>query len=152
MPNAPLATSILTLLVTVAALAPTGCARSRADQLRDRSSQVERKLINERDRVLAGAADADRESRMSHLQTLRLGLSVINVSIVTVPLMLTSDDQRSVGYSVLDEAIGTIDWNIPIYGTSSAGQLRPYPTLFSPNTGLDYETIRRGNAPAGTAQ
>ncbi len=150
--NRPLSVLISMLLMSVATLALSGCARSRADQLRDRSSEVERKLINERDRVLVDAADAEREARMSHLQTLRMGLSVVNVSIVTVPLVLTSDDQRAIGYSVLDEALGTIDWNIPMYGTSTAGQLRPYPTLFSPQSGLDYESIRRGNAPAGIAR
>lgn len=152
MSNRPLAPSFLMLLLTVSAMALSGCARSRADQLRDRSARVEQKLMSERDRILADSAAADREARMSHLQTLRLGLSVVNVSIVTVPLMLTTEDQRTIGYSVLDETIGTIDWNIPIYGSSSAGQLRPYPSLFSPQTGLNYDAIRRGDTPSGIAR
>ena len=86
---------------------------------------------------------------LSHLQTLRLGLSAVNVSIVSVPLMLTDENQRAVGYSVLDEAIGTIDWNIPIYQSGSSVVPRPFPALFSPQSGLDYSAIRRGDTPPG---
>lgn len=129
-----------------------GCTRSRAAVLRDRSAVIEKKLISERDRALADSAAAERESRMSHLQTLRLSLSVINVSIVTVPLVLTTENERAIGYSVLDEALGTIDWNIPYDATASTSALRPYPTLFSPNTGLDYESIRQGGGTPGMAR
>jgi len=137
------------LLVAVAAMTLAGCSRSRADLLQDRSALVERKLLTERDRVLADPGAAERESRMSHLQTLRLGLSMVNVSIVSVPVMLTNEDERAIGYSVLDEALGTIDWNIPIYGSSSAATQRPYPALFSPQTGLNFAGIRRGNTVPG---
>ncbi|MCC6320144.1 MAG: hypothetical protein IT438_01765 [Phycisphaerales bacterium] len=138
-----------TALLAVAVATLPGCARSRAEVLRDRSATVERKLVSERDRVLANPTAADHESKMSHLQTMRVGLSMINVSIAAVPLMLADEAQREVGYSVLDEALGTIDWNIPIYISSPSTAQRDYPTLFSPLTGLDFAGIRRGDKPQG---
>lgn len=140
------------LLMTFVAAAFSGCARSRAEILQDRSAEVEGKLQAERDRVLADSAAADRDSRISHLQTLRAGLSMVNVSIVSVPLVLSTEDERAVGYSVLDEALGTIDWNIPIYGSGSSAQERPYPSLFSPQTGLNFAGIRAGNRPPGISR
>jgi len=134
-------------LVAVAAIL-TGCAKSHLELLQDRSGVVERKLLSERDRVLSDAA-GERDSRLSHLQTLRLGLSTVNVSIVSVPLLLRQEEERAIGYSVLDEALATIDWNIPIYGVRDATLLRPYPSLFSPQSGLDFSGIRRSKAPAG---
>ena len=133
-----------------------GCSRSRAEMLRDRSAMVERKLGAERDRVLSDTAAGNRESSLSHLQNLRLSLSMVNVSITSVPLLLGSDNEREIGYSVLDEAIGTIDWNIPIYGSSGAGgagsAAKAFPTLFSPQTGLDFAAIKQGNGPRGIAK
>lgn len=130
--------------------------------LRDRSALVERKLEAERDRALGNTSPGSRETELSHLQNLRLSLSVVNVSITSVPLLLGSDNEREIGYSVLDEAIGTIDWNIPLYGSaSSAGSgsgvgagsaARAFPALFSPQTGLDFAAIRQGNGPRGIAK
>lgn len=143
--------SLLVTALVAAVAAGTGCARSRAELLRDRSAYVEQKLEAERDRVLVNTAPAERDARLSHLQNLRLGLSVVNVSIVSVPVMLKSEDERAIGYSVLDEAVGTIDWNIPIYAGGAAG-LRPYPALFSPQTGLDFAAIRKGDGVKGIAK
>lgn len=139
---------MMALLAITVAMLP-GCARSRSEILRDRSATVERKLVSERDRVLANPTAADHESKMSHLQTMRVGLSMINISITAVPLMLADEAQREVGYSVLDEALGTIDWNLPIYISSPSTAQRDYPTLFSPLTGLDFAGIRRGDRPQG---
>lgn len=140
------------VLLALAAISMPGCSKSRAELLQDRSALIEDKLQSERDRVLTNPAASERESQMAHLQSLRLGLSMVNVSIVTVPVVLSTEDERAIGYSVLDEALGTIDWNIPIYGSASSGTQRPYPVLFSPQTGLDFASIRRGNAPPGIAR
>ena len=156
----------LTRLVVLAILVAQvcglgGCSRSRAEMLRDRSATVERKLELERNRVLtegeiANSGRGGRDGAISHLQTLRGALSLVNVSIASVPLLLTEPDQREIGYSVLDEAIGTIDWNIPIYsssGTGGAGSAaKAFPTLFSPQTGLDFSAIKQGNGPRGIAK
>ncbi len=110
---------------------------------------VEQKLQAERDLALANSYGHDRETRLGHLQTLRLGLSMVNVSLPTVPVFLKSDEERAIGYSVLDEALGTIDWNIPIYMSSGTAQPRPYPALFSPQTGLDFQAIQRRMSSGG---
>lgn len=149
MRNLMLEASVPLVLLAVTAIPLTGCAKSRAELLRDRSTLVERKLLSERDLVLGDPGAADRDSRMSHLQTLRVGLSMVNVSIVSVPFLLTTDKEQAIGYGVLDEALATIDWNIPIYNSTSSSAQRPYPALFSPQTGLDIAGIRRGNTPPG---
>ena len=124
---------------------------------------VEQKLELERNRVLVdgtltSGAGGGRDAAISHLQTLRGALSVVNVSITSVPLLLSEPDQREIGYSVLDEAIGTIDWNIPLYQTSSGvggvggAAQRPFPSLFSPQAGLDFSGIRQGARPTGFAK
>lgn len=125
--------------------------------LRDRSAIVEQKLEIERNRVLSQFSQGTRDSAISHLQGLRGALSVVNVSITSVPLFLQDPAQREVGYSVLDEAIGTIDWNIPLYATSGGGTaagsaMRAYPGLFSPQAGLDFSAIQGGARPTGIAR
>ena len=146
----------LSFFLAIAGSGLGGCSRSRAEMLRDRSAMVEAKLEAARDRVLADTASGGRELSVSHLQNLRLSLSVVNVSIASVPLLLTGEDERAIGYSVLDEAIGTIDWNIPMYaapgGGGGAGMARAFPSLFSAETGLDFAAIRRGNGPRGIAR
>lgn len=136
--------AVTVLAISAAALTAAGCARSRADLLRDRAALVESRLQSERDATLAGFHGNDREARLSHLQSLRLGLSAVNVSIPTVPVFLKTEEERAIGYSVLDEALGTIDWNIPIVASSATVQQRPYPNLFSPQSGLDFQAIQRG--------
>jgi len=128
----------------VAIVMLAGCARSRADLLRDRAVVVENRLQAERDATLAGLRGSDRDARLSHLQGLRLGLSAVNVSIPTVPVFLKTEEERAIGYSVLDEALGTIDWNIPIVTSTATASPRPYPALFSPQGGLDFQAIQRG--------
>lgn len=118
---------------------------------------VERKLETERNSVLsagelANTSRGGREAAVSHLQTLRGALSVVNVSITSVPLFLQDPEQREVGYSVLDEAIGTIDWNIPLYQSNASGASRPFPALFSPQQGLNYSAIQGGARPTGIAK
>ncbi|HMN41983.1 MAG TPA: hypothetical protein PKE29_14155 [Phycisphaerales bacterium] len=136
------AAALLSLLFTLNA-----CARSRADAIRDHASVVERKLETERDRVLSrDLPPGTRDLSLSHLQALRAGLSVARVSLASVPLLLTDDTHRQIGYSVLDEAIGTIDWNIPIY-QQSAPNARAFPSLFSPQLGLDFAAIQSGSRP-----
>ncbi len=137
------------LAAAVLSLVPAlgGCARSRADGIRDHAALVERKLETERDRVLAGGEAPDaRDQHLSHLQTLRVGLSVARVSLASIPVLLQDEAQREIGYSVLDEALGTIDWNIPIW-QQSAGSPRSYPSLFSPQMGLDFAAIQSGARP-----
>lgn len=141
-----------TVLLTFAATTLQGCSRSRADALRDRSESLEQKLVAERVRAAADANSADRDARMSHLQSLRMSLSLVNVSIASVPHLLKDEGQRDIGYSVLDEALGTIDWNIPLYAPTATQSARPYPTLFSPQIGLNFDAIRRGEGPRGIAQ
>lgn len=152
MGNRHTAVSITIVSVALATITMPGCSKSRAELLQDRSALIERKLQSERDRALTNPVASERDSQMAHLQTLRLGLSMVNVSIVTVPVILSTEDERAIGYSVLDEALGTIDWNIPIYGSASLSTQRPYPVLFSPQTGLDFASIRRGNTPPGIAR
>ncbi len=150
----PMKTPILAL--TAAALlslipALGGCARSRADAIRDHAAVVEHKLEAERDRVLAGGAARDaRDQQLSHLQALRTGLSVARVSLASVPVLLQDESQREIGYSVLDEALGTIDWNIPIW-QQSAGAARSFPSLFSAQSGLDFSAIQSGARPGQTS-
>jgi hypothetical protein len=64
-----------------------------------------------------------------------------------VPYFLKSEDEREIGYSVLDEALGTIDWNIPIYSAGTNAVARPYPNLFTPQAGLDFAAIQAGARP-----
>ncbi len=144
-------TGFLIITTAFAMAAASGCARSRADLLRNRAVIVEQKLQAERDTTLSQTTGPTRDARLNHLQTLRLGLSMVNVSIPTVYVFLKTDEERAIGYTILDEALGTIDWNIPIYMTTATAQPRPYPTLFSPQTGLDFQGIRRGMG-AGTEQ
>ncbi len=125
--------------------------------LRDRSAVVERNLELERNKVLSQYTGGTRDTAVSHLQGLRGALSVVNVSITSVPLFLQDPEQREVGYSVLDEAIGTIDWNIPLYVSSSGGGgagavMKAYPNLFSPQQGLNYSAIQGGARPTGIAK
>lgn len=134
----------------VAMVMQAGCARSRADLLRDRAAVVENRLQAERDATLAGLRGSDRDARLLHLQGLRLGLSAVNVSIPTVPVFLKTEEERAIGYSVLDEALGTIDWNIPIVTSTATASQRPYPALFSPQGGLDFQAIQRGMTAGGT--
>jgi hypothetical protein len=140
---------IFILIATLCTLvAIGGCARSRTDAIRDHAAVVETKLESERDKVLSRDLDpGTKDQYLSHLQTLRLGLSVARVSLASVPLLLKDDTQREIGYSVLDEALGTIDWNIPIY-QQGLGNARAYPSLFSPQVGLDFAAIQSGAKPS----
>ncbi len=148
-----LASLMVCVLMSFAVCGVGGCSPSRVEMLRDRSAMVERKLEAERDRVLGTTGSTHREAPLSHLQSLRLSLSVVNVSITSVPLLLRSDEERAIGYSVLDEAIGTIDWNIPLNGASGeSGTARAFPMLFSAHSGLDFAAIRRGSGPTGIAR
>ncbi len=146
---------LIGVVVCTFVLGTGGCAKSRVEMLRDRSALVEQKLGVERNRVLSQFSGQTRDTAISHLQGLRGALSVVNVSITTVPLFLQDPAQREVGYSVLDEAIGTIDWNIPLGATTSsdvAGSLRAYPGLFSPQSGLNFSAIQGGARPQGIAK
>jgi hypothetical protein len=131
-----------------------GCSQSPAAKVRDHAEVGEKKLEAERDRALADQRQtgSPQDARLSHLQTLRLGLSMVNVSAASIPLLLSTDDQRTIGYSVLDEALGTIDWNIPLYQSTQGVAPREYPTLFSPQMGLDFNAIRSGQGPHGFAK
>ena len=145
-------TVLLCVVLSGLLLAAGGCSKSRVEILRDRSAVVERKLELERNKVLSQFTGGTRDAAVSHLQGLRGALSVVNVSITSVPLFLHDPEQREVGYSVLDEAIGTIDWNIPLYASSGGGGgagLRAYPGLFSPQQGLNYSAIQGGARPNG---
>ncbi len=116
---------------------------------------VETNLELARDKALSGDVQNSRDIQISHLQTLQFSLSMVNISLASVPYLLTTEDQREIGYSVLDEALGTIDWNIPLAGYAVGGVggaggmggagLRPFPALFSPQSGLNFGAIQGGN-------
>ncbi|MFZ4574983.1 MAG: hypothetical protein ACOYN0_11335 [Phycisphaerales bacterium] len=101
----------LALLVATALLL-VGCATSRADKLEAKSERVERALLDEQRRVVAGA-DANRRARLDYLSQLRAMLSAANISLGVIPHTVP-EQERGIAYDVLDEAYDTIQWNIPL--------------------------------------
>jgi hypothetical protein len=113
--------------------------------LRQRSSSVERKLLSARDFAVDTLPADERGASIKHLSTLRFVLSAANISLIAVDSQLTKSEHRQVAYAVLDETLGTIEWNIPIL--PGKGQ-RGFPSLFSPQTsGLNFDAIRAGATP-----
>lgn len=105
-----------------------GCATSRYDQLRSRSEKVEKKLMAEQALAVSlPQGDIVRSQRMDHLTQLKYTLSAANVGLGTVRHALP-EEQRDLGYDVMEEVYSTIEWNIPL-GTNEPQ--KPLPTEFS---------------------
>lgn len=92
---------------------PGGCTQSRVEQLRARSTRVESALRKEQQRVLTSISDGTRQGRLDRLSELRLTLSAANIGLATVPVVVPLE-KRDIAYNVLEEAYGTIEWNIPL--------------------------------------
>lgn len=121
---------LLALLALLASVPLAGCAaKSRAEQLRDTSERVERKLNVERDRAARLTAQPERRSRLDHLTQLRMTLSAANITLATVPHLI-DPPQQPLAYDVLDEVYSTIEWNIPL-GPDVPN--RPLPDAFRGN-------------------
>lgn len=129
---------ILVLVLAAAGLVNLGgCAVSRADQLRAKGEQIESMLVSERGRALVMDNPAARTGKISHLTNLRTQLSVVNVARASAPHFLESPHLES-AYDVIEEAYGTIAWNIPLGPNDAA--IRPLPAQFGPS-GLDFNAF-----------
>jgi hypothetical protein len=124
MTNPRLITGLTTIFI-VASL--SGCAQSRFEQLRSKANRVESALLKERTRVTSlSSTDPSRQARIDRLTNLRGTLSAANIGLGTVPIIIPPE-QREIAYSVLEEAYGTIEWNIPL----DPGQpMKPLPSQF----------------------
>jgi hypothetical protein len=122
---------LFTLLLAVSIIFSTGCAMSREQQLARKADVVESSLKAEQRRVLKlPPLDPQRDSRLSHLTTLRTTLSAANIARGSVAHFLPPE-QRPTAYDVLDEAYDTIEWNIPL---GPGERLRPMPAGFANGT------------------
>jgi hypothetical protein len=135
--------------IVAAGLCMGGCA-SRADQLRHKADVVERELLRERDRVL-GLPDTqpERAPRIKNLSVLRGSLSAATLGITTVKVWVPAD-QRELAYDVLDEALDTIRWNIPL-GPNDPKKVLP--AALAPDGRLRLDAIRppATDAPSGSS-
>lgn len=135
-------------LVTLGGCRSAERERTSVESLRYRSERVERNLLHARDKSLSSGG-IQSGVQIGHLTTLRLALSAANISLAAVETELVKPEHRAVAYSVLDEAYGTIDWNIPIL--PGQGQ-RALPGLFAPQSGgLNFNAIRQGLTPQSFA-
>ncbi|MCU0688306.1 MAG: hypothetical protein MUE97_00975 [Phycisphaerales bacterium] len=141
---------LLAVVLVWATLGLGACATKPVEQhslrsLRDRSARVERSLLQARETAVYKDSEGERSASLKHLSTLRFVLSAANISLIAVDSQLTKPEHRQVAYAVLDETLGTIEWNIPILPGS--GQ-RGFPSLFTPqSSGLNFDAIRSGATP-----
>ena len=100
------------LIAMAAALG--GCSVTRYGQLKAKASDVESELKSEQRRVVAmSASAADKDARLDHLTGLRGMLSAANIGLSATRYAIP-EDNRDLAYDVLEEAYGTIEWNIPL--------------------------------------
>lgn len=100
------------ILLALAALLSPGCATSRYDQLRARSKQVERELVNERSAALTAPAP-ERDARLSRLNGLWASLTAVDIALAATRHAVTASE-RPVLYDAIEEAYDTISWNAPL--------------------------------------
>jgi hypothetical protein len=127
---APTLSGSLRAAIVTAVLAATlgGCSVSRYAQLREKAGDVESSLKAEQRRVVALPSDQpEREARLDHLSGLRTMLSAANIGLGATRYAIP-EEKRDLAYDVLEEAYGTIEWNIPL-GPSEPK--RPMPARFS---------------------
>ena len=116
--------TLAAILAGVSCILP-GCATSRYDQLRAESGRVEQKLRDEQARTLnLPENDMIRRQKLEHLTQLKYTLSAANVGLGTVRHGLP-EDQRDLGYDVMEEVYSTIEWNIPLGANEPQKQLPP---------------------------
>ncbi len=131
-------------LVTLGGCRSAERERTSVESLRYRAERVESNLLHARDKALSSGG-IQSGAQIGHLTTLRLALSAANISLASVETELVKPEHRAIAYSVLEEAYGTIDWNIPIL--PGQGQ-RALPGLFAPQSGgLNFNAIRQGLTP-----
>jgi hypothetical protein len=119
------------MVVVASALVAAGCEQSRQAKLEKRGEAVRASLVKERDRVLAlPSTSPERAGRLAHLEGLHHTLSAANIGLGTMPVFL-DEQQRGVGYDVIEEVFATIEWNTPL-GPGDA--MRPLPAGFANNT------------------
>jgi hypothetical protein len=107
-------TLVLTLALFAAAFGLGGCSVSRYAQLKEKSGEVESSLRSEQRRVVAlPAGEPERAARLDHLTGLRAMLSAANIGLGATRYAVP-EDKKDLAYDVLDEAYGTIEWNIPL--------------------------------------
>ena len=100
------------LIVITAALG--GCSVTRYGEVKAKASDVESELKSEQRRVVAMPASAeDKDARLDHLTGLRGMLSAANIGLSATRYAIP-EDKRDLAYDVLEEAYGTIEWNIPL--------------------------------------
>lgn len=102
------------IVAAVLAAALGGCSVSRYGQLRDKADDVESSLKSEQRRVVALSPDQpEREARLDHLSGLRTMLSATNIGLGATRYAIP-EEKRDLAYDILEEAYGTIEWNIPL--------------------------------------
>jgi hypothetical protein len=140
---------LLAVVLVWATLGLGACATKPIEQhslrsLRARATDLERTLLLARNDAFR-YPEQERTRKVKHLSTLRFVLSAANISLIAVDSQLTKPEHRQVAYAVLDETLGTIEWNIPIL--PGEGQ-RGFPSLFAPqSSGLNFDAIRAGATP-----
>lgn len=116
--------------------AASGCSVTREQQLRAKAAAVESALVSERGRTLTMGDAASRASKLDHLTSLRTQLSLVNVARGSAPHFL-EHPQLDAAYDVIEEAYGTIEWNIPMLPGQA---LRPLPSQFT-SQGLNFNAF-----------
>lgn len=119
---------LMLLAVLAASFTLGGCSVSRYGQLKEKASDVESSLRSEQRRVVAlPAGEVERSARLDHLTNLRAMLSAANIGLGATRYAVP-EDKRDLAYDILDEAYGTIEWNIPLGPTEPK---RAMPTRFN---------------------
>lgn len=106
--------AIMASVLVAAAAALGGCSVTRYGELRNKASDVESELKSEQRRVVAMApAEGEKDARLDHLTGLRAMLSATNIGLSATRYAIP-EEKRDLAYDVLEEAYGTIEWNIPL--------------------------------------
>lgn len=116
------------VLAVVMGLGLGGCAMTREGQLRAKSDRIASELTKERQRVL-DTNNLDRDARLGHLNTLRTTLSAANIGLGSTRYLPEAD--RDMAFDVIEEALTTIEWNIPL---GPRDQLKQMPSQFQDGT------------------
>lgn len=116
---------LLALLAVAAVLLAQGCSSTRHDRLKARSREINRTLIAQRDDALGLADPAAARARLDHLGTMQRSLTVVDLGLAIVPRL--DDQTRPLAYDTIEEALDTIEWNIPLGPGEPA---RPLPDAF----------------------
>ncbi len=106
--------AIMASVLVAAAAALGGCSVTRYGELRNKASDVESELKSEQRRVVAMApGEGEKDARLDHLTGLRAMLSATNIGLSATRYAIP-EEKRDLAYDVLEEAYGTIEWNIPL--------------------------------------